>query len=147
MNNGDRGRNMMAMAGEYLQDMEASVGRMSWNAVVRRAQEVVELALKGVLSYLGVDYPKTHDPAAVFVATLASRGMELSDTEAADVTAVSSRLARKRAPAFYFEHVEDEAAAKKAAEDARRIHRLCTGLVSRVQPAAPRDPETPEENA
>ena len=62
------------MASEYLQDMEASYARKSWNAVVRRAQEVVELSLKGVLSYLGVDFPKVHDPAAVFVATVGGGG-------------------------------------------------------------------------
>ncbi len=35
---------------------------------VRRAQEVVELALKGALKVLGVDYPRVHDPAPVFSA-------------------------------------------------------------------------------
>ena len=74
MDNGERGRRLMAMATEYLQDMEASYARKSWNAVVRRAQEVVELSLKGVLSYLGVDFPKVHDPAAVFVATVSASG-------------------------------------------------------------------------
>ncbi len=128
----------MALATEYLQDMETSLGRMSWNAVVRRAQEVVELALKSVLSYLGVDYPKVHDPAAVFVATLAARGRGLSRTEAADVTATSARLARKRAPAFYFEHIEDEPAAREAAEDARRIHRFCARLVACMEPERPK---------
>ncbi len=33
---------------------------------VRRAQEGVELALKGALKLLGVDYPKVHDVAPVF---------------------------------------------------------------------------------
>ena len=111
MDNGERGRRLMAMAAEYLQDMDAATGRKSWNAVVRRAQEVVELALKGVLSYLGVDVPKVHDPAAVFIATLSARGMALSATEAEDVTNVSATLARKRAPAFYVEQIEDESTA------------------------------------
>ena len=133
MDNGERGRRLMAMASEYLQDMEASYARKSWNAVVRRAQEVVELSLKGVLSYLGVDFPKVHDPAAVFVATVSARGMELGQEEAADVTAVSARLARKRAPAFYFEHTEDAPAAEEAVADARRIHRVCTRLVAGIQ--------------
>ena len=136
MDNGERGRGLMAMATEYLQDMEASYGRKSWNAVVRRAQEVVELSLKGVLSYLGVDFPKVHDPAAVFVATVSARGMALGEPDAADVTAVSARLARKRAPAFYFEHTEDAPAAEEAAADARRIHRLCTRLVVRIDAAS-----------
>ena len=90
MDNGERGRKLMAMATEYLQDMEASYARKSWNAVVRRAQEVLELSLKGVLSYLGVDFPKVHDPAAV-----SARGMALGEEEEADVTAVSARLARQ----------------------------------------------------
>lgn len=81
MDNGGRGRRLLAMAAEYLHDMDAATGRKSWNAVVRRAQEV---ALKGVLSYLGVDFPKAHDPAAVFIATLSTRGMALSATEAED---------------------------------------------------------------
>ena len=50
MDNAEHGRRLMAMATEYLQDMEASYARESWNAVVRRAQEVVELSLQGVLS-------------------------------------------------------------------------------------------------
>ena len=98
MDNGERGRRLMAMAAEYLQDMDAATGRESWNVVVRRAQEVVKLALKGVLSYLGVDFPKVHDPAAVFIATLPARGMALSAAEAEHVTNVSAALARKRAP-------------------------------------------------
>jgi hypothetical protein len=39
MDNGERGRRLMAMATEYLQDMEASYGRKSWNAVVRRTKK------------------------------------------------------------------------------------------------------------
>ena len=142
MDNGERGRRLMAMASEYLQDMEASCARKSWNAVVRRAQEVVELSLKGVLSYLGVDFPKVHDPAAVFVATVSARGMALGEEAAADVTAVSARLARKRAPAFYFEHTENASAAEEAAADARRTHGLCTRLVATI-PAASSEPNGP----
>jgi HEPN domain-containing protein len=137
MNNGERGRRLIAMATEYLQDMEASYGRKSCNAVVRRAQEVVELALKSVLSYLGVDFPKVHDPAAVFIATLSARGMALSAHEAEDVRNVSAALARKRAPAFYFEQIEDESAAEEAAADARRIHRICARLVAAIESELP----------
>ena len=144
MDNGERGRRLMAMAAEYLQDMDAATGRKSWNAVVRRAQEVVELALKGVLSYLGVDFPKVHDPAAVFIATLSARGMALSATEAEDVTNVSATLARKRAPAFYFEQLEDESTAQEAA-DAHRIHRICMRLVAAIESELPEPNELPPE--
>ena len=62
--------------------------------------------------------------------------MALGEEEAADVVAVSARLARKRAPAFYFEHTEDAPAAEEAAADARRdpraVHALGRGHPSRV---------------
>ena len=141
MDNGERGRRLMAMAAEYLQDMDAATARESWNAVVRRAQEVVELALKGVLSYLGVDFPKVHDPATVFTATLSARGMALSGAEAEDVTNVSATLARKRAPAFYFEQIEDASTADEAAGDAHRIHRICVRLVAAIETELPEPTE------
>ena len=62
MDNGERGRRLMAMAGEYLQDMDAATGCKSWNAVVRRAQEVVELALKGVLIESELPEPNERPP-------------------------------------------------------------------------------------
>lgn len=123
----------MAAALEYLGDVDAAIARGSWNITVRHAQEVVELALKAVLGYLCVDYPKVHDTADVFVEALDRRQMGLSADEAADVRAVSSRLAEKRAPAFYFEYDEDATAARAAAEDARRIHRLCTRLIAAIE--------------
>ncbi len=122
----------MAAALEYLGEMDAAIARGSWNIAVRHAQEVVELVMKAVLGYLCIDYPKVHDTADVFIAALGRRQMGLSDDEAADVRAVSSRLAEKRAPAFYFEYDEDADVACAAAEDARRIHRRCMRLVNTI---------------
>ena len=133
MSNHERGRKIMAAAVECLDDMGAAIARGSWNIAVRRAQEVVELAMKAVLGYLCVDYPKVHDTADVFIAALARRQMGLNDDEAANVRAVSSRLAEKRAPAFYFEYDEEADVARAAAEDARRIHGLCTRLVAAIE--------------
>ena len=42
-----------------------------------------------------------HAAADLFVATLAARQMALSEVEAADVHAISARLAERRAPAFH----------------------------------------------
>ena len=141
MSNGERGRRLLAAAGEHLTEMEGALSRSSWNIAVRRAQEVVELARKGVLTYLCIDYPKVHDAGGLFVATLAARQMSLSEVEAADVRAVSSRLAEQRAPAFYFEHDEEPAPARKAATDARRIHRLCTRIAGDIERSAAQDQE------
>ena len=57
MSNDERGRKLLAAAQEYLDEMSAALARDSWNITVRHAQEVVELAVKGVLCYLGVRGP------------------------------------------------------------------------------------------
>ena len=46
MSNGERGRKLLAASREHLAEMESALRRSSWNIAVRRAQEVVELALK-----------------------------------------------------------------------------------------------------
>ena len=130
MSNHERGRKIMAAAREYRGELDAAIDRNSWNIAVRHAQEVVELAMKAVLGYLCVDYPKVHDTADLFIASLARRQMALTADQAADVRAVSSRLAEKRAPAFYFEYDEEAGAARAAARDARRIYDLCARLIA-----------------
>ena len=50
MSNGERA--LLAASREHLAEMEGALRRSSWNIAVRRAQEVVELALKAVLTYL-----------------------------------------------------------------------------------------------
>ena len=123
----------MAAAQEYLGEMRAALARDSWNITVRHAQEVVELAVKGVLCYLCIDYPKVHDAADLLVAALTARQMRLGEEEAADLRAVSSQLAEQRAPAFYFEYDEERGTAEIAARDARRIHQLCLRIVSDLE--------------
>ena len=113
--------------------MGAALARGSWNISVRHAQEVVELAMKGVLCYLCIDYPKVHDAADLLVAALTARQLSLSKKEAADLRAVSSRLAEQRAPAFYFEYDEEPGTAEIAVRDARRIHQLCLRIVSKIE--------------
>ena len=136
----------MAAALEYLGEMDAAIARASWNITVRHAQEVVELVMKAVLGYLCFDYPKVHDTADVFIAALARRRLGLSDDEAADIRAVSSRLASKRAPAFSFEYDEEADVACAAAEDARRIHGLCTRLAAAIEERRRQD-ESPASDA
>ena len=70
-----------------------------------------------------------HDAADLLVAALTARQMSLSEEEAADLRAVSSRLAEQRAPAFYFEYDEERGTAEIAVRDARRIHQLCLRIV------------------
>jgi len=71
--------------------------------VVREAQELVELSLKGMLRWAGIDPPRWHDVGAV----LESQRERLPDAVRGPVLATlvkaSSRLRKEREMAFYGE--------------------------------------------
>lgn len=107
----------------------------SWADVVRESQEVVELALKGLLRAAGVDPPRVHDVAEV----LEAERNRLPAALAGDVgrlAAASRALRRDRELAFY--GAEDltpsEFYRERDAEEARAAARL---VVERVRPHVP----------
>lgn len=97
----------------------------SWADVVREAQEVVELALKGLLRSVGVEPPRVHDVADVLIAERAL----LPDTLVPHVERLaraSRTLRRDRELAFYgaddltpssFYKEADAIAARESARD------------------------------
>ncbi|MEJ5293575.1 MAG: HEPN domain-containing protein [Candidatus Methanosuratincola sp.] len=49
------------LAGRILREAKRLFDEEVYNLTVRRSQEVVELALKGVLRLCGLEVPRTHD--------------------------------------------------------------------------------------
>ena len=74
--------------------------RQSWADVVRESQEVVELALKGLLRARGVDPPRIHDVADVLLAERGRMPPELAP-QLERLAAASRTLRRDRELAFY----------------------------------------------
>lgn len=68
--------------------------------VVREAQEIVELALKGMLRGIGVDPPKWHDVGSVLIEHQHKFPPALQ-VELASLADISLRLRRDREAAFY----------------------------------------------
>jgi HEPN domain-containing protein len=108
----------------------------SWADVVRESQEVVELALKGLLRAAGVDPPRVHDVADVLLAERA-RLTGLSGHEIDQVVEASRTLRRDRELAFYgAEDLTPSEFYKKAdAEQARAAARLVVRLVRPFVPS------------
>lgn len=101
----------------------------SWADVVREAQEIVELTLKGLLRSRGVSPPRVHDVSDVLLTERDRLPPELSD-EVEGMVRVSRRMRRDRELAFYgaedltpsgFYSEED---ARTARDDADRLVRL-----------------------
>lgn len=72
----------------------------SWADVVRESQEVVELALKGLLRAVGVEPPRIHDVSDVLIAERA-RLPKAIQRQVESLAAGSRMLRRDRELAFY----------------------------------------------
>ena len=104
--------------GILLRDVQGALDERDFNMVVRRAQEVVELALKGALRMLGVDYPKVHDVAPVFSEQVRQK-RGAADVEVLEqIEDISFWLSQARAPSFYLERDYGEEDARQALRDA-----------------------------
>ena len=107
--------------------------------VVREAQELVELALKGVLRAVGVAPPKFHDVGALLVEHQAKL-LPLVRDRLPRAAEISRRLRRERELAFYGDidfipteqYTADEA--RRAYEDAAWVVGLAAEVIERLQP-------------
>jgi len=83
-----------------LQALEVLFNAESWADVVREAQEVVELALKGLLRACAVDPPRVHDVSEVLRAQRDRLPAAIRD-QVEPLAAISRDLRRDRELAFY----------------------------------------------
>jgi HEPN domain-containing protein len=96
-----------ALARDYLKRAAVRVRALdvlyeagSWADVVREAQEIVELALKGLLRGCGVSPPRVHDVSDVILAEQERLPPSLG-ARVPRMVAMSRRLRRDRELAFY----------------------------------------------
>ena len=97
----------MGLAPDYLRRAEIRLEALkvlldheSWADVVCKAQEIVELALKGLLRAHGVEPPRIHDVSEILIAER-RRLPENLQNELDDIASISRNLRRDRELAFY----------------------------------------------
>ncbi|MCW8985569.1 MAG: HEPN domain-containing protein [Thermoanaerobaculales bacterium] len=83
-----------------LEALDVLFSRESWADVVRESQEVVELALKGLLRAHGVEPPRIHDVSEVLLAER-RRLPDSLQKELDELALISRELRRDRELAFY----------------------------------------------
>jgi len=83
-----------------LEALDVLFDRKSWADVVRESQEVVELALKGLLRAHGVEPPRIHDVSEVLLAER-QRFADSLQQKLKDLASISRELRRDRELAFY----------------------------------------------
>jgi HEPN domain-containing protein len=93
-------RDYILRAKSCSREAEQALNESDAAGVVRRSQEALELAVKAVLRYLGVEYPKEHDVSDA----LETVKEELSDAlkqKLPELKDLSKKLAELRGPAMY----------------------------------------------
>lgn len=117
---------------DHLEILEILHRKGAWSNVIREAQEIVELALKGALRSAGVDPPKWHDVGTI----LEDHRERLPDRirgELDRIVAISLWLRKERELAFYgeidFIPTENytEAESRRAMDDATFVVGIVTG--------------------
>ncbi len=105
-----------------------------YSDVVREAQEIVELALKGMLRQVGIEPPKWHDVGPFLLEHLDRFPPEVA-REVPSLAAISKWLRREREFAFYgdvdFIPTEEYTVhdAQRAIADARRVVDVASQLI------------------
>ena len=100
MRNPDLARDYVQRAEIRLRALDVLFEAESWADVVRESQEVVELALKGLLRACGVAPPRVHDVSEVLESERKRLPKEL-DPEIESLVRASRQLRRDRELAFY----------------------------------------------
>lgn len=119
-------RSYFDRAGKRLLALRVLMHAGAYPDVVRQAQEIVELVLKGMLRWVGVDPPKWHDVGGIVVEHAAKFPASLR-AELPELAAISLRLRRDREAAFYGdidlipEQVFGHEAAQRALSDAEKV--------------------------
>lgn len=121
-----------------LQALEFYLQRQAYADTVREAQEVVELLLKGLLRFIGVEAPKVHDVGKTLDEHLEYLP-EVVKENLKKIKAISKRLRKERELSFYgsedFIPSEeyDEEEAREAIEDARFVFLVIKGVIDAQQ--------------
>lgn len=100
MRNLDLAADYLRRAGARLRALDVLFEEQSWADVVRESQEVVELALKGLLRACGIEPPRIHDVADVLLAEREHLPKALLP-KLERLAAASRALRRDRELAFY----------------------------------------------
>jgi len=127
-------RSFLGRAKTVLREAERLYEDEAWNLVVRRCQEAVELALKGLLRTVGAEVPRVHDVSGALRRNLDRLPVAVA-AEIDTLVSASRRLREERELAFYGDEETDTEAealfsrtdADEALQTARHVIALCGG--------------------
>lgn len=100
MTNMSLAQSYLKKASDRLDILALLIRKGAYSDVVREAQEIVELALKGMLRAVGIEPPKIHDVGGLLREHKEKYAQEIGQ-EIDKIAVISKRLKRERELAFY----------------------------------------------
>lgn len=119
---------------DRLDILEILFRKGAYSDVVREAQEIVELATKGMLRAAGIEPPKYHDVGSLILEH-ADRFTPVAHENLQQVATISKRLRKERELSFYgdidFIPTEEykEEDAKEAMDDAHFVVKIANSVI------------------
>ncbi len=135
MTNKSLAQSYLLKATKRLKILPVLFGEAAWSDIVREAQEIVELSLKGMLRQVGIDPPKWHDVGQMLL-EYRDRFPEAGAEQLERLAAISAWLRKEREFSFYgdidFIPTEEysEADAMRAIEDARTVVSVAATVIA-----------------
>jgi hypothetical protein len=133
MKNNIAGRSYVEDAKIILEEAEESFNKGYNHRAIRKCQESVELALKGILRVVGIEYPKSHRIGVVLKDSALKEKLEEGTLE--KIITIADRLADEREIAFCgldtssAKDMFDEDDASEAIADAHYIMKIIDKLL------------------
>ena len=134
MNNSTLAQSYLVKARKRLKILDVLLNETAYSDVMREAQEIVELALKGMLRQVGIEPPKWHDVSSLIL-EYRTRFPEPVNKSAERLAEISSYLRKEREISFYGdidfipteEYSRDDAL--KAIDDARFVVQMAEQVI------------------
>ncbi|RMH03787.1 MAG: HEPN domain-containing protein [Nitrospirae bacterium] len=100
MTNESLARSYLKKAADRLKVLDVLLAEHAYSDVVREAQELVELALKGMLRAVGIEPPKLHDVGGLLIEHTDRFPLGIRN-DLSELAAISRELRKERELAFY----------------------------------------------
>jgi hypothetical protein len=134
MNTKNLAESYLKKASDRLDILDLLFKKEAYSDVIRESQEVVELSLKGMLRFIGVEPPKIHDVGGLLLEHRDKFPIDIAE-HFEKMAAISKQLRKERELAFYGdidfipteEYSEDDA--EKTIADTKFIVKIARNLI------------------
>jgi len=133
MTNATLAHSYLVKAQSRLKALEVFLDEGDYSDVVREAQEIVELSLKAMLRYVGIEPPKYHDVGPL-VMEHRERFREIASEDISRLARISRELRKERELAFYgdIDFIPTDQYSAEDAEAAKRDAGFVVAVAKRI---------------